>query len=244
MRPNLLILGGTTEASALARAVSEQGLRAVFSYAGRVAAPKSQPLPVRVGGFGGVDGLRTYLRDHSITHVIDATHPFAAQMSRNAVAACAAEGVPLVALQRSAWKPGAGDDWHAVADIERAVAALAGARKRVFLALGRLNLPAFTTAPQHHYVLRLVDAPDAPLPLPDCTVVVDRGPFSVAGDLALLRDHEIDLVVCKNSGGAGAEAKLVAARQLGLPVVMIDRPKLPGRLELATVADVLGWVGN
>jgi len=244
MSPNLLILGGTTEANALARALADAGIAATYSYAGRVANPRTQPIPSRVGGFGGVDGLRRYLHEHNITHVIDATHPFAAQMSRNAVAACAGAGVALAAMVRPAWQPGPGDDWRLVADIDGAVVALEGARRRVFLALGRLDLPAFAAAPQPHYVLRLVDLPAGALPLPDCTVFVACGPFDVAGDLAVLRDHGVDLVVCQNSGGAGARAKLDAARELGVPVVMINRPEVPDRIELATASDVLSWVAG
>lgn len=242
MVPNLLVLGGTTEASALARAVAERGLRAVFSYAGRVASPSDQPIPTRVGGFGGVDGLTRYLHEHSITHVIDATHPFAARMSWNAYHACGAAGVRLVALTRPEWQAQAGDAWTHVADVEETVAALNGPARRVMLALGKQNLPAFAAQPQHHYILRLVDEPDRPITLPHHTVVVARGPFDAAGDMALFREHGVEVVVCKNAGGAGAEAKLHAARILGLPVIMIDRPDLPPRVEVATVAEVLAWV--
>jgi precorrin-6A/cobalt-precorrin-6A reductase len=238
----LLILGGTTEATALARAVAGAGIAAVFSYAGRTAAPAGQPLPTRIGGFGGVEGLAGYLRAEGITHVIDATHPFAARMSRNAIEACASAGVPLCALERPAWTPGAGDDWRQVADIGAAVAALPDRPARVFLAIGRQHVGAFAAKPQHHYLLRLVDAPDGPLPLPDAHAIIARGPFGEAGDLALMRDHRITHVVAKNAGGAGAEAKLAAARALGLPVILIDRPRLPPRPVLATVEAVMGWL--
>ncbi|WP_207502996.1 cobalt-precorrin-6A reductase [Shimia aestuarii] len=239
MSCKLLILGGTTEASMLARAVAERGMNAVFSYAGRVAAPRIQPIPQRVGGFGGVDGLVRYLHEHNITHVIDATHPFAAQMSWNAYHACREAGVDLVALTRPAWSAQKGDDWTRVRDVAGAVAALGGGARRVMLALGKLNLPAFAAQPQHHYVLRLVDTPEDEIALPHHTVVVARGPFDVAGDTVLFREHRVDVVVCKNAGGVGAEAKLQAARDLRLPVIMIDRPKLPPRLELAVVEEVL-----
>ena len=152
MTPTLLILGGTSEASDLARIVADRGMGAIFSYAGRVGKPRIQPLPTRIGGFGGVAGLAAYLRDNAITHVIDATHPFAAGMSRNAVAACAETGVKLAALTRPEWQAGEGDLWREVADIEAAVAALDGPARRVFLALGRLHLDAFAAQPQHHYL--------------------------------------------------------------------------------------------
>lgn len=228
----------------MAKAVMQAGIDAVFSYAGRVAKPKDQPLPTRVGGFGGVDGLATYLRDNSITHVIDATHPFAAQMSWNAYHACAQEGVDLIALTRPAWQAQAGDDWHHVADIEGAVATLDGAAKRVLLALGKLNLPAFAAQPQHHYILRLVDQPETPPAVPHHTVVVARGPFDVAGDRALMEQHRVEAVVCKNAGGIGAEAKLHAARALNIPVIMIDRPKLPPSAVVATSEEILAWAKN
>jgi precorrin-6A/cobalt-precorrin-6A reductase len=242
--PKLLILGGTTEATALTRAVSEAGLSGTISFAGRVERPAPQALPRRVGGFGGVDGLKDYLTTEAITHVIDATHPFAAQMSRNAVEACADLGVPLVALTRPPWARQPGDTWQRVADIDAAVAALDGAPKRVMLAIGRMHLAAFGSQPQHHYLLRLVDAPRMPPPLPDHRAIIDRGPFTEAGDRALLTDHRIDLVVSKNAGGSASYAKIAAARALGLPVVMIDRPVLPARPELATPAEVLDWIAH
>ncbi|NVO55780.1 cobalt-precorrin-6A reductase [Rhodobacteraceae bacterium B1Z28] len=240
---NLLILGGTTEANALARAIADRGIPATYSYAGRVETPRSQPLPVRVGGFGGVDGLVCYIRDHGISHVIDATHPFAARMSGNAVAACHETSTPLVALTRPAWTPQDGDRWYRVSDIPAAVATLDRSAQRVFLAVGRMHLEEFAAQPQHHYLLRLVDEP-AGLPLPNCDVVVSRGPFTVEDDLALIQRHHIELVVSKNAGGAGARAKLDAARAQGVPVLMIDRPALPQRTELSSVAQVLDWLAH
>lgn len=241
---HILILGGTLEASALARALADRGERATLSYAGRVETPRAQPVPTRSGGFGGVAGLTDYLRTQRITHLIDATHPFAAQMSAHAVQAAEAAGVALIAYTRPAWQPGPGDDWRRVPDIPAAVAALSGPAQRVFLALGRMHLEAFAAQPQHHYLLRLVDAPEGLPPLPRHTVVVARGPFSEADDTALLRRHAIDLVVAKNAGGTGAAAKLAAARALALPVVMIDRPRIPQRREATTLDAVLGWLDH
>lgn len=244
MTRNLLILGGTLEARELGAAIAARGWQGTLSLAGRVERPLRQPLPQRVGGFGGVEGLRSYLRDNAITHVIDATHPFAAQMSRNAVAACSAARVPLLALSRAPWVAQEGDRWVHVADIPGAVAALDGAPRRVMLAIGRQNLPAFAACPQHFYLLRLVDAPSAPLPLPRAHVIVDRGPFTAEQDQALMAAHQIDLVISKNAGGTGAYAKIIAARQLGLPVIMIDRPHLPPRHEVHDVAGVLAWLDH
>lgn len=227
----------------MARALAEAGLPAVFSYAGRTAAPVAQPLPLRVGGFGGTEGLAAYIREEGISHVIDATHPFAAQMSRNAVEACAATGTALVALERAPWAAGPEDRWIRVPSIEAAAEALPEAPARVFLAIGRLHLAAFAGRPQHHYLLRLVDPPDA-LPLPRAEAIVARGPFTLAEDLELLRRHGIQWIVAKNAGGEGARAKLDAARELGLPVVLIDRPAIPPRPRVETPEAVLGWLAH
>jgi precorrin-6A/cobalt-precorrin-6A reductase len=244
MPVKLLILGGTSEASALARAVAARGIDAVISYAGRVERPRKLPIPRRVGGFGGAGGLAEYLRANAITHVVDATHPFAAQMSRNAVDACARTGVPLVALTRPAWTSGPGDDWREVPDIASAVAALDGPPRRAMLAIGRMHLAEFVAQPQHDYLLRLVDPPEEPPPLPHHSIVVSRGPFTVEGDTALLREHGIELVVAKNAGGGGARAKLDAARALGLPIIMIARPPAPERREVTTPEAVLDWLDH
>ena len=242
MPPNLLILGGTTEATALCNAIAGRGVTATVSLAGRVAAPAPLALPQRVGGFGGAEGLARHIRDHGITHVIDATHPFAAIISANAVQACAATNTPLVALTRAPWVAQTGDDWSRVPDIPAAVAALGGRPERVFLALGRMNLAAFAAQPQHFYLLRLIDPPDAPLPLPHHHALIARGPFTEASDRALLQAHRITRIISKNAGGTGAMAKITAARSLGLPVLMIDRPALPPRDEVTSVAEVLNWL--
>ena len=244
MAHTLLILGGTTEATALAIAVHEAGIAATFSYAGRVARPKRQPLPTRIGGFGGVDGLVNYIRENGITHVVDATHPFAAQMSMNAVAACGQTGTQLIALTRPKWQPETGDNWTHMPDINAAVAALSGPSKNVMLAIGRMHLDAFAPQPQHRYLLRLVDAPDGEVPLPNRHIVVDQGPFSVENDIALMREHGVELIVSKNAGGTGARAKIDAARALNLPIIMIDRPAIPARPEVGSLAQVLAWLDH
>lgn len=243
--PHVLLLGGTSGASQLAQALHRAGIAAVFSYAGVTRAPVAQPLPTRVGGFGGAEGLAQFLRAQAISHVVDATHPFAAQMSRNACAACAATGTPLLALERAPWQPQAGDRWVDVPDMAAAAAALPQAPARVFLAVGRKQLDAFASQPQHHYLLRLVDAP-APgsLPLPHTSVVLGRGPFSAADDAALLRTHGIEWLVAKNAGGEATRGKLDAARALGLPVVMVQRPGLPDRPRTESVQAVLHWVAH
>lgn len=236
------MLGGTTEATALANALGERGICGTFSYAGRVERPKVQAMPTRVGGFGGVAGLAGWIAENGVTHVVDATHPFAVQMSVNAIAACAEAGVPLVALTRPPWSAGAGDRWIHVSDIAGAVAALGESPRRVMLAIGRMHLAAFAAAPWHFYLLRLVDPPESALPFPDCATEISRGPFTPEADAALMQRHGIDIVVSKNSGGTGAYAKIAAARHLGLPVVMIDRPELPARAEVHSVGEVLDWL--
>lgn len=241
---NVLVLGGTTEASALVRLLAECEVAATLSYAGRTASPRAQPVPVRIGGFGGVEGLARHLREVGVTHLVDATHPFAATMSANAVEAARQAGVALIALTRPAWQPIEGDRWTSVADIDAAVAALSGPARRILLALGRMHVEAFAAQPQHHFLLRFVDAPDRAPSLPHHSLIVDRGPFTVEGDRTLLQDHAIDLVISKNAGGRGAQAKLIAARELGLPVLMIDRPFVPERREVHRPEEVLAWLGH
>nr|WP_315238995.1 cobalt-precorrin-6A reductase [uncultured Albidiferax sp.] len=236
--PRILVLGGTTEASRLAQALAQAGVDGLFSYAGRTSAPIAQPLPTRVGGFGGVAGLQAFLQAERITQVVDATHPFAAQMSSHAVLACAAVGVPLLALERPAWQAQSGDVWQHVPDIAAAVQALPAEPARVFLAIGRQHLAPFLACAQHWYLLRLVD-PVLDLPTERGLVLLDRGPFTLEGDRALLQAHGITHVVSKNSGGAGAQAKLTAARERRLPVILVDRPFIPARTVVHSVNEAL-----
>ena len=244
MRYNLLILGGTRQASSLATYLADRNIPATLSYAGRVARVKPQAVNVRIGGFGGSEGLAAYLSQNQITHLIDATHPFAAQISQNACEAAARAGIPLVRFSRPEWTPQDGDRWHEVADIASAVQYLDQPRRRVMLALGRLNLPAFEIMNQHFYLLRLVDAPDSLPGFSDYKMVLSRGPFHVDEDKALLEAHHIDLIISKNAGGEGAIAKLDAARALGIEVVMISRPLLPECDEVTDIAGLMGWLGQ
>jgi precorrin-6A/cobalt-precorrin-6A reductase len=238
-----LILGGTADASLLAAEIARAGIDAVYSYGGRTRAPAGQPLPTRIGGFGGVGGLADYIRREVITHVIDSTHPFAAEMSRNAVAACAETGTPLIALERAPWTKAPGDNWIEIPDVNAAVAALPEAAANVFLAIGRQHIAPFATRPQHGYTLRFVDPPDAPLPFA-ADVIVSRGPFTLEGELEMMRKRSITRIVARNSGGDGARAKIDAARVLGLPVIMIARPQLPERLRVESVAEIMQWLGH
>ena len=237
----LLLLGGTSEASELARRLSARGdIEATLSLAGRTSRPAVSPLPTRIGGFGGVEGLARYLRDKGIGAVIDATHPFAAQMSANAVAACAETGVALAVLTRPPWRPEAGDRWREVGDAAEAAQALGDTPRRVLLTVGRLSAGAFRAAPQHHYVLRSIDAPDD-LP-PDAELVLARPPFSLADERELMTSRRIDIVVSKNAGGDATRAKLDAARELRLPVVMIRRPPLGAATTFYDVESTLRWI--
>lgn len=216
---------------------------AVYSYGGRTRAPADQPLPTRIGGFGGVNGLADYIRRERITHVIDATHPFAAEMSRNAVAACTDTGTPLIALERAPWRRVSGDNWIDAVDVDAAAAALPEAPANVFLAVGRQHIAPFATKPQHAYTLRFVDPPEKPLPFA-ADVIVSRGPFTLDGELEMIRTRGTAWIVARNSGGDGARAKIDAARRLGLPVVMISRPKLPERRRVESVTEVMHWLGH
>jgi precorrin-6A/cobalt-precorrin-6A reductase len=241
----VLILGGTTEARLLAERLAERPEFAVtVSLAGRTAAIVDHSVPVRIGGFGGAEGLARFLRDEHIDALIDATHPYAAIISTNAAVAAARAGVPFLALRRPAWAAVAGDRWTEVGDMPAAVRAIGAAPRRVFLALGRKEIDAFSAAPQHFYLIRSVD-PIAPRPaLPHAAYVVARGPFGEAADRALIKEHAIDLVLSRNSGGDAAYAKIAAARGLGLPVIMIRRPALPEVPSVATVAKAVAWLDH
>jgi len=220
-----LILGGTSEARALAaRVAGDARLHAVVSLAGRTSAPLASPLPTRVGGFGGAEGLKRYLTEEGVDRVIDATHPFAARMSANARAACAALGVPLLVFTRAPWSRMECDRWIEVEDNAGAVAALGEAPRRVFLTIGRLGLADFLCAPQHYYLIRTIDQPpENDLP-PRYELILERGPFTVESELSLMREAKIDRLVSKNSGGRETYAKIKAARALALDVVMVTPP--------------------
>jgi precorrin-6A/cobalt-precorrin-6A reductase len=239
----VLILGGTTEARRLAALLAADGrIVATLSLAGRTEHPAPQPLPTRVGGFGGADGLAAYLTAEAIDVLVDATHPFAERISANAATASAKAGVPLLALERPAWTPVAGDQWIDVPDLAAAAEALGAAPRRVFLTTGRLGVAAFKAATQHRYLLRSIDPPDAADLPPDCDVLLARGPFTVADEVALMRREGVEIVVTKNSGAVAAVDKLAAARALGLPVVMIARAARPEAETVATPEVAHAWL--
>ncbi len=184
MSPHVLILGGTTEARRLAAALAARpGTRVTTSLAGRVTRPGALDGEVRVGGFGGPDGLAAWLREESVDAVVDATHPFAATITANAATATAAARVPLLVLRRPGWQPGPGDRWHPAPSLEAAAALLPGLGRRVFLTTGRLGLAAFAGLAELSFVVRSVEPPLPPLP-PHTDVLLARGPFTVADETA------------------------------------------------------------
>jgi precorrin-6A/cobalt-precorrin-6A reductase len=232
----VLILGGTAEARELAAQIDD----VVSSLAGRVARPRLPVGDVRVGGFGGPDGLANWLRERRVEAVVDATHPFAERISANATRACSLCDVPLLRLQRPGWEQRPGDDWHRVADLHAAAALAAGLGRRALLTTGRQGLAAFADAPLW-FLVRCVDPPAPPLPR-DHELVLDRGPYTLDGELALIDRHRIDLVITKDSGGDLTRAKLDAARERGLPVIVVDRPPRPAVPTVATVAEASAWI--
>ncbi|WP_119458937.1 cobalt-precorrin-6A reductase [Rhodospirillaceae bacterium SYSU D60014] len=246
-RRRLLILGGTGEAAALADALSaHDNIEPITSLAGRTAAPAAPAGAVRVGGFGGVSGLLGYLRTESIDLVIDATHPFAQQITRNATIACWSAEVPLLRLERPLWPRHPDDIWHEVSTLVDAAAAVPKFGTRAFLTVGAGELQPFAGLPQVWFLVRLIDAPPNRLPLADYEVVLGRGPFSAAKELRLLDEQRIDVVVAKHSGGEATYGKIAAARALGLPVILLHRPILPPaerpETEVGTVDEALAWV--
>jgi precorrin-6A/cobalt-precorrin-6A reductase len=233
MPVHILVLGGTTEARRLAESlVTADGIKVTSSLAGRVARPKLPPGEVRVGGFGGADGMAEWLRAHRVDAVIDATHPFAGTISFNAASAAAAVHVPLLALRRPGWVPVEGDRWHGAGSLAEAAELLPELGRRVFLTTGRMGLAAFAALDSLWFLMRSVDAPEAPYPA-RTEVVLDRGPFSLEGERELIRRHRVDVLVTKDSGGDATAPKLTAAREAGIPVVVVRRPPVPPGVPVA-----------
>lgn len=243
----LLILGGTGEAAALARAVTGafgDRLAVVSSLAGRLGEPPPLPGTVRIGGFGGPQGLADWLRAAATDLVIDATHPFAARISAHARAACDAVGLPRLQLRRPAWRPRDGDRWIMAASAAAAAARLPDLGRRAFLTVGTGSVQAFSTVSGVWLLVRLAAPPPAPLPLATHDLLIARGPFTPAGESGLIARHRIDVLVTKGSGGAATAAKLTAAREAGLPVLMIRRPPAEPGDTAATVEETLAWLAT
>ncbi|BBG29632.1 cobalt-precorrin-6A reductase [Zymobacter palmae] len=226
---HILILGGTTEAKLLAQqlTVHVPGCRLTMSLAGRTRSPLRQPIPTRTGGFGGVEGLARWLIEHQVSLLIIATHPFAAQMPVNAVAAARQAGIPSLRLLRPAWLPEPGADWHRCDSLSQAVQRLGEAPQRVFLPIGRQSAASFAAAPQHTYLVRSIEPLDDDMALPHIHSLLARGPFSLHEEETLMTRWCITRMVCKNSGGHSMAAKLQAAHTLDIPVIMVERPRLP-----------------
>lgn len=241
----VLILGGTGDAAQLvAQASALPGLEVITSLAGRVRQPGTLAGRVRIGGFGGTVGLITYIQEQHVDLLIDATHPFAAQMSRHVATAAQACGLPHLMLVRPPWEPMAGDRWIAVESIAAAVNILPGIARRVFLTIGRQELAAFASLQDVWFLMRMIDPPSPDTPVPPGTLVLARGPFALEDERQLLQSYAIEAVVSRNSGGDATYAKITAARELGLPVVMIQRLPLPEGEQVADVEHAMAWLAG
>jgi precorrin-6A/cobalt-precorrin-6A reductase len=245
MPRRVLLLGGTTEATELAAELAKDGqIELIVSLAGRTARPLARNGQLRTGGFGGADGLARYLADETIALVVDATHPFAAVMPFNAAAACLRVGVPLLKICRPAWTPAEGDRWTSVADLHEAAATLvARGARQVLLTTGRQELDPFRGLRRITFFVRSIEPPDL-RGFDAATAVVARGPFDLNAERALLSEHAIDTLVSKNSGGAATSAKLEAARELRIDVVMVRRPAAPEVALVDNVAEARSWISG
>lgn len=244
-RRRLLILGGTTEAAALAgEALRRFGdrLEVTTSLAGRTEHPAPLPGTVRIGGFGGAQGLAAHLAAERIDLVIDATHPFASRISLQARLACEEAAVPRLLLLRPPWRRDPLDRWIEVADLAEAAKAVPRLGRRAWLTVGAREVAAFAEVIGVHFLVRLVAPPRAPLPLASAELILGRGPFRLADERAILRRHAIEVLVCKASGGSATEAKLVAAREAELPVVMLRRPPPEPGPRVEDTAGAVEWI--
>lgn len=238
----ILILGGTAEASKLASKLVGKGHRVISSLAGRTSTPAKIEGEVRIGGFGGAQGLADYITRENVSLLIDATHPFATQISDNALVAATSTGIPFVRLERPAWVAKPGDKWKIVATLELAVAAIPS-KARVLLALGRQHIGPFSRRGDVHFVVRMIDPPETPLGLIDFELELSK-PGKVDEETAFLIRKRLTHIVCRNSGGTSSYAKIKAARDLDLPVIMIERPYRTGTRTLPDVESVIGFVAE
>lgn len=241
MSGRILVLGGTAEARQLAAALDEAQIPVVSSLAGRVSSPRLPPGEVRIGGFGGPAALAHWLTEHQVAAVVDATHPFAERISASAAEACTTARIPLLRLERPGWTEQPGDSWHWVDDVPAAADLVPRLGRRAFVTSGRQGLAAFAPVQGVWFLIRCVDSPQPPLP-PQHELLLARGPYTLTGELALIDQHAVDLVVTKNSGGQHTEAKLEAARLRGLPVVVVRRPPSADAVVVANADDAFAWV--
>lgn len=239
----VLLLGGTGDAAVLAAKIDQiSGFEAIASLAGRTQNSTALSCSKRVGGFGGVTGLVDYLRDRQIDLLIDATHPFAAQISWHAATAVAEVGIPHLMLVRPAWERTMGDRWIEVGSMEAAVEALLGLAHRVFLAIGKQELSTFAHMREIWFLMRAIAPPDPDAPIPQGKLLLSRGPFTLPGERSLLMQYKIGAIVTKNSGGDATYAKIAAARELEIPVVTIARPPIPVSEQVGTIEQALAWL--
>lgn len=239
----LLILAGTQEAAALAtRAIALQGLEVISSLAGRTQHPRHPPGKCRLGGFGGSEGLTAYLQEQQIDLLIDATHPYAAQISWQAVAATARLGIPHLLFHRPPWEKTAGDQWIEVETPTEAAALLPGLAQRIFLSIGRQDLPQFAHLQEHWFLMRMVDPPQPGTSVPPGELLLQRGPFTLSEERSLLQRYALEAIVSKNSGGQSSFAKIRAARERGIPVVMLQRPPRPEVDQVGDLEGALQWL--
>src|SRR5260221_1745508 len=242
---SVLLLGGTGEAALLALAIIErfgETIALTTSLAGRTARPMAIPGNIRIGGFGGAEGLAAYRGEHRIGLVIDATHPFADQISAHARVACAAAAVDRLMLVRPMWRRHKLDRWIEVDDLAAAAAIVGKVGRRAWLTVGASELDAFTHVTEVRFLVRLIHAPINPLPLRLHQVLLGRGPFTLLEEQHILQRHAIDVLVCKASGGAATEAKLIAAREASLPVIMVRRPPAEPGDAVSSVDAALAWL--
>ena len=237
----VLVLGGTTEARQLAARLTHAGVPVTSSLAGRLAAPSLPAGEVRIGGFGGAAALADWLIEHRVVAVVDATHPFAAGIGAAAFAACARADVPLLRLERSGWREQPGDVWHWADDLASAAETVPKLGRRALLAIGRQGVGAFAAVHNVWFLIRCIEPPTGSLP-PRHQLLLERGPFALDGELSLIDQHRIDLIVAKDSGGSATDAKLEAARQRALPVVLVRRPARPETQTVTDLASVVAWV--
>ncbi len=246
-RERLLILGGTGEAAELARGAAARfgdALEVTISLAGRTEHPRPVAGLIRIGGFGGPAGLAAYLSEHGIGRLIDATHPFATRISAAARVACEQANVPRLVLRRPPWRRHPRDRWIEVDGVTDAAAIVGRVGRRAWITLGASEIAAFTAATAVHFLVRLVDPPRHPLPLRSYEVIVGRGPFSVPEEHSHIERHAIDVLVCKASGGGATEAKIIAARERRLPVIMVRRPPPEPGEGVDTVGEALDWLAG
>lgn len=244
----ILLLGGTEDSRALAEQLAGMdSIEVVSSLAGRTEQPRALPGSLRIGGFGGVEALASYLSEERIDLLVDATHPFAERISENAEAACRLGATPRLVLQREPWRAIEGDRWITVPDAAAAAQALLngellGSAQRIFLTVGRQELAPFAPLIDTWFLVRMIDEPRQALPLAHCEVVLGRGPFNEDGERTLLKQHRVDALVTRNSGGKATYAKVAVARELVLPVIMIERPAKQEAETAESVDEALKWI--